>query len=580
MALPNGSISCSLTYGRSMVNPFVNCRCLAALAMSLATVGPVGAAESPNGSPCDTGRQVAPVVSRPAGAMGPLVVSRTNSRYFADPQGRVVFLAGSHTWNDLVDMDATYPPRAFDFDRYLSFLQQNGHNLTRIWAWETPRPADTSRYAGRIVAAPQPWLRTGPGLDVTGLPRFDLTKLDPQYFDRLRSRVRAARAHGIYVIVMLFEGWSAQFSPGRGSHPFLPSNNVNGLDDIADPRDIYTLKFPRVTELQEIYVQRVIDSLADLDNVLFEVANEAGAYSTEWQYEMIRYVKCSEARQGVRHPVGMTYQYQGGTNEKLFQSEADWISPGWDTGHYLTAPEPASGKKVIIADTDHLGGSGFSDERWAWRSLFRGLNLLYMDTYVGQDSVAREPASVTAALLRSAIGEIRAVANFVGIDRFTPSVDLASTGFALEANDAILVLATTNDTFTVNLTRRAGTLEAEWLDYQDGKVLQATPVEAGASVAFESPFPAGSVLYLRAAGLPSLTTVSPDLGRIRANALRYAAPSLLAKWYIRTGVQYVARSTRMALIVLAGTLAAGVAIGFGLSSLARRNRRRTNRGPP
>jgi len=42
--------------------------------------------------------------------MGPLTVSATNPRYFADASGRVVYLGGAHTWNNLVDMDTRFHP--------------------------------------------------------------------------------------------------------------------------------------------------------------------------------------------------------------------------------------------------------------------------------------------------------------------------------------------------------------------------------------------------------------------------------------------------------------------------------------
>ena len=37
--------------------------------------------------------------------------------------------------------------------------------------------------------APQPFVRSGPGTALDGKPKFDLTRLDQAYFDRLRSRV-------------------------------------------------------------------------------------------------------------------------------------------------------------------------------------------------------------------------------------------------------------------------------------------------------------------------------------------------------------------------------------------------------
>jgi hypothetical protein len=39
--------------------------------------------------------------STPPGVLGPLTVSVANPRYFAKPDGSVVYLTGSHSWNNL-----------------------------------------------------------------------------------------------------------------------------------------------------------------------------------------------------------------------------------------------------------------------------------------------------------------------------------------------------------------------------------------------------------------------------------------------------------------------------------------------
>ncbi len=62
---------------------------------------------------------------------------------------------------------------------------------------------------------PQPWPRTGPGAATDGKPKFDLDRFDPGFFDRLRERVVAPGERGIYVSVMLFEGFSAQSTTTR-----------------------------------------------------------------------------------------------------------------------------------------------------------------------------------------------------------------------------------------------------------------------------------------------------------------------------------------------------------------------------
>ncbi|MHB1309586.1 MAG: hypothetical protein ACYC23_21140, partial [Limisphaerales bacterium] len=150
-------------------------------------------------------------------ASGPLRVHPTNPRYFTDGAKRVdgspraVYLTGSHTWNNLVDMAREDPPAGFDFDAYLGFLTGHGHNFIRLWAWDsTVWDTRANEGLGKDFihhVGPLPWLRTGPGLALDGKPRFDLTRFDPAYFERLRRRVAKAGQRGIYVSVMLFEGW-------------------------------------------------------------------------------------------------------------------------------------------------------------------------------------------------------------------------------------------------------------------------------------------------------------------------------------------------------------------------------------
>jgi len=131
---------------------------------------------------------------------GTLRKNPANPRYFTDDSGNAVYLTGSHTWNNLVDMGKGDPPPEFDFGHYLDFLERQNHNFIRLWAWDmlcTWNPQD--------VVRPFPWARTGPGLALDGKPKFDLTQFDQEYFDRLRNRVSEAQGRGIYVSVMLFE---------------------------------------------------------------------------------------------------------------------------------------------------------------------------------------------------------------------------------------------------------------------------------------------------------------------------------------------------------------------------------------
>lgn len=223
-------------------------------------------------------------------ASGPLRLHPANPRYFTDgmkgPDGslKAIYLNGSHHWNNLLDSAKRGKPltEKFDYDRYLGFLAKFSHNYIRMWAWEVGE--------NDVYYEPAPWVRTGPGNALDGKPKFDLTQFNPEYLQRLRSRVVAAQKRGIYVGVMLFQGWSI-YSHGYGNpwpiHPFNKANNINGIDGDADRdgegKEVHALHVPAVTRLQEAYVREVIDTLNDLDNVLYEITNETAILSKDWQ---------------------------------------------------------------------------------------------------------------------------------------------------------------------------------------------------------------------------------------------------------------------------------------------------------
>jgi hypothetical protein len=69
------------------------------------------------------------------------------------------------------------------------------------------KPKWTEQRSKRIrYCAPHPWKRTGPGKALDGKPKFDLEKLDDDYFNSLRSRLKAAGKRGVYCSIKLFEG--------------------------------------------------------------------------------------------------------------------------------------------------------------------------------------------------------------------------------------------------------------------------------------------------------------------------------------------------------------------------------------
>ena len=440
-------------------------------------------------------------------ATGPLRVLESNPRYFTDGSGNAVYLAGTHVWGNFQNNGHRTaggdPPTAFDYGAYLDFLAARGHNFFRLWRWETPRWTDEDP-PGVKFARPHPWMRTGPGAANDQKPRFDLTQFDTEYFERLRARAVAAGQRGIYVSIMLFEGWGVQNLDVWDAHPFNGANNTNDIDADTDHDgrglEFYTLDHSemgrRVIELQKAYIRKVIDTVSDLDNILYEVCNEAGPYSTSWQYHVIGFVKGYEALKTKRHPVGMTFQYKGGSNAALFDSPADWISPnpGDAQTSYLDNPPPNAGGKVIVNDTDHLCGHSCGDAAWVWKSFCRGLNLLFMEELT--------PSPTWRDSARLGMEQTRRYSRRISLADMAPRGDLSSTRYCLASPGVeYLVFQTGNNgMLNVDLRGAAGRFSVEWLNVNADRTVAGQPVEGGARRVFDTPFPGPAVLYLKAAG--------------------------------------------------------------------------------
>jgi hypothetical protein len=383
-------------------------------------------------------------------------------------------------------MGPSDPPAPFDYPAYLDFLENHGHNFIRLWTWESTTWDTTgNQQTARHHVAPLAWARTGPGNAFDGKPRFDLAAYDEEFFRRLRNRVESAARRGIYVSVMLFEGWAMQHAPGAWeSHPFHPANNIQNLDpDVnRDNRglEVHTLSVPRVTQLQEAYVRKVIDTVNDLDNVLYEISNENHPASTEWHYHLIRSIREVERDLPKQHAIGMTFQYKGGSNQTLFDSPADWVSPNREGG-YRDHPPAADGRKVILSDTDHLWGLG-GNVAWAWKTFLQGMNPIFMDPYDGV--VLQKGERSDWDPLRRNLGLIRYLSEGLPLAALIPRPDLAASGYCLagrhEDRPHLITWAPREaPTVRLDLAETPDPLSVVWLDTDSGKVTQGGIVQGG-----------------------------------------------------------------------------------------------------
>jgi hypothetical protein len=459
--------------------------------------------------------------------MGLLRVHPESGQRFTSEQGKAIYLTGSHTWTNFQNISG-HSQGTLDYPAYLRLLREKNHNFMRMWVWEQ------AAWAPWTIAMPKfhplPYLRTGPGSALDGEPKFDLTRFNEAYFDRLRSRVSAARDNGIYVSVMLFQGWSVGKKPNEpgnpwSGHPFHRDNNVNGIDGDqngdGEGTEVHILENPAIGALQQTYVRKVVDTLNDLNNVLWEICNEGNPESLKWQNHMATSVKNYELTKEKQHPVGITAFYPRGDNGDLLRSAADWISPSDSGGDYRANPPAANGSKVIIADTDHIWGVG-GDRGWVWKSFVRGLNPIFMDPL---DDTRWRFSQRKFESCRRAMGHTLAYADQLNLATIRPHDELASTGFCL-ANPGreYFIYVPFEETrleskrftrklrglirnfrwlfkqkVTVNLSAASGTFLVEWFNPSTGKTRRGPRVFGGKDYSFTVPFQGDAALYLRKA---------------------------------------------------------------------------------
>jgi hypothetical protein len=312
---------------------------------------------------------------------------------------------------------------------------------------------------------------------------------------------------------MLFNGWSIHDN-GEGNpwerHPFNRRNNVNGVDGDPDARgegsDVHTLRIPAINRLQEAYAAKVVETVGDLEHVLWEISNESPGASRDWQYHLVHHLRSAD---GGRHPIGMTACFPGNRNEDLFRAPADWISPGNSRGlggGWRRDPPPADGSKVVLVDTDHLWGIGGRD--WVWKTFLRGHHPIYMDP-LDADPVREEA--------RRAMGDTLRFAKRIALASCVPETKVCSSGYALvnrTPGEEEILAYLPRGRAKVDLPWMRGTLSLEWFDAANGTATDGGFMEAGGRRRLVSPWKGDAVLLLRRHPSGSGSIPNPSASRL------------------------------------------------------------------
>jgi hypothetical protein len=237
---------------------------------------------------------------------------------------------------------------------FLDYIKARGHNFTRVWCffyYNQITYDDLTKYP----AQPWPYLRTGPGTALDGAPKFDLTRPNDTYFQSLKDFVHAAQNRGIVCSVMLFGSYNLIRNDEFNNCVWNRSNNINPETLVLSTGPDFFAMNPGVLHLQEAHVRRVVDTLNEYDNVIWEIMNESmdAPNVSAWHDHVIRYLRVYEATKPKQHLIGMTGDPATAGGRKMFQSVADWVSPdaGSSDSDYKNFGGSGHTRKIVLNDT-------------------------------------------------------------------------------------------------------------------------------------------------------------------------------------------------------------------------------------
>jgi hypothetical protein len=458
---------------------------------------------------------------------GPLAIS-SNPHYFKDAGGTPLLLSGSQTWNTLQDWgtDGTAPP--LDFDAFVKFLTDHGHNFTLLWRAEQPRFCHlpvTENSPPEFTVSPQPWQRTGPGRATDGGLRFDLNIFDQGFFDRLRARTQTLNKNGIYAGIYLFTGEFLNiFRCPNDGYPFTAANNINGVDDGysggSNGTSSISMTAPNeITRLQDAFVDKMIDTLNDLPNVLWIVSEEAPAGSLWWNDHMMAHTRAYESRKPYQHPIGYAAPIWT-PDSVVYNSNADWVAPAATISPTSSCGTGKPACKVNVNDSDHSYWEMWlltprQNRNYAWENVLNGNSVLFMDPYlVDYPRQARnhclQPSHGICASpdarydnFRNNLGYALRITRKLNLAKVIPQGTLSSTGYCLAQTPSsgaeYLVYAPSGGRFVVDLSAMPSSrsLAVTWFDPASGASIVKDPVSAGSHAeSFIPPFSGDAVLYL------------------------------------------------------------------------------------
>lgn len=309
------------------------------------------------------------IVCTTISAAEPLSLHPDNPHYFLFRGKPTILITSAEHYGAVLNPD-------FDYIKYLDELAAHGLNNTRTFSGAYVEPQGAFNIAKNTLAPDGkkflcPWARSDQPGYAGGGNKFDLTKWDKAYFNRLQKFVGQAGKRGIVVEMNLFcpmyEEQQWKLSPQN------EANNVNGVGKIGR-NDVHTLdKSGGLLAVQEKLVRKIVVELADFDNLYYEVCNEPyfGGVTMEWQHHIIDVIVEAEKALPAKHLISLNIANGSQKIEKPHPAVSIF------NFHYASPPTAVAENFALnrVIGDNETGFKGTADDHYrmeAWEFLLAG----------------------------------------------------------------------------------------------------------------------------------------------------------------------------------------------------------------
>ncbi|HET6878649.1 MAG TPA: putative collagen-binding domain-containing protein [Pirellulales bacterium] len=387
----------------------------------------------------------------------------------------------------------------FDFIPYLDELQSHGLNLTRTFSGvycEVPgnfniKGNTLAPATGRLIA---PWARSDQPGYAGGGNKFDLSRWDEAYFERLKQFVGEAGKRGIVVELVLFCPFYEESMWSRS--PLNAANNVNRIGHLART-DVYALKDDAVTDVQMALVRKLAGELQGFDNLYYEICNEPyfGGVTLDWQARIAATLSKAEDDFPQRHLIAQNIA-NGSTKIADANPQVSIFN-----FHYATPPDAVAAnfhlhKPIGDDETGFRGSDDLTYRGEGWEFLLAGGsvydNLDYSFT-VGHEAGTATPDAPGGGGrdLRRQLGVLKRFIESFDFVRMIPNASIVS---GLPEGGRAQVLAHRGKEYAIyvrggssarlGIKLPRGKYRAQWLHPGSGKMADQSDLEATAETTF------------------------------------------------------------------------------------------------